>query len=111
MQYNIPRLYLLPSPELWATILAETSTRVLKKTVMNKDWEMGVVKKKSKKKTNVEEKVQRKCNKLFKYIRGYSTKLSSSCFWTFLKASVREGQSCNLTEFNRGSDEDKRRRK
>lgn len=66
---------------------------------------------KVKEKTNVEEKAQRKCDKVFKYIRGYSTELSSSCFWSFLKASVREGQSCILTEFNRGSDEDKRRRK
>lgn len=69
MQYIIPKLCLLPGPELWATVLAETPTRVLKKTVMNKDWEMGVVKKKSKKKkTNVEEKAQRNFNKLFKYI-------------------------------------------
>lgn len=52
-----------------------------KKTDMNKDGKMGVVKKKSKKKkTNVEEKAQRKCNKLFKCIRGYSIELSSSCF-------------------------------
>lgn len=63
------------------------------------------------KKANVEEKAQRKCNKLFKYIQGYSIELSSSCFWSFLKASVGESQSCNLTEFSRGSDEDKGGRK
>lgn len=62
MQYIIPKLCLLPGPELWATVLAETPTRVLKKTVMNKDWEMGVVKKKSKKKKN---KCRRESTKKF----------------------------------------------